>query len=231
MIEFHNCLRQNLLPPVPKAVCRTFLTFAARKQNRNMLKHWSLLVGCLICGTLMLSAQQEVDCPIAFDEVDPFDSLRTIASETVALGYLIPSRFETVDGPKIIEEAEAILIYSENDSISGFFFNLVLPEYKLQPISPGMNVKLLLDDESVIGFYNFPDEGEFDRNTNMRIYQHTCAVPLDYYYKLAYHKIAQIRVEYDRQFRTIKLSKRQQEALRSSIQCVGRQIGLYPINP
>ncbi len=168
---------------------------------------------------------------IAFDEVDPFDSIRTVASQTVALGYLIPSRFETVDGPKIIEEAEAILIYTENDSISGFFFNLVMPEYKLQPISAGINVKLLLDDESVIGFYNFPDEGEFDRTINMRLYQHTCAIPLDYYYKLAYHKVAQIRVEYERQNRTLILNTKQQEALRTAIQCVGWQIGLYPINP
>lgn len=196
-----------------------------------MLKQWSLLLLMLIGGTLFLSAQDKVDCPIAFDEVDPFDSLRTIATETVALGYLIPSKYETVDGPKIIEEAEAILIYSENDSISGFFFNLVMPEYKLQPIPAGINVKLLLDDDSVIGFYNFPDEGEFDRTINMRVYQHTCAVPLDYYYKLAYHKVTQIRVEYERQNRTLKLNKKQQEALRTAIQCIGRHIGLYPINP
>ncbi|WP_020538560.1 hypothetical protein [Lewinella cohaerens] len=175
--------------------------------------------------------QGDVKCAIAFDEVDPFDSLRTIGSEVVALGYLIPSRYELEDGPKIIEEAEAILLYSENDSISSFFFNLVLPEYKLQPIKPGMNVKLLLDDDSVIGFYNIPDEGEFDRTINMRVYQHTCPIPLDYYYKLAYHKVAQIRVEYEKQNRTLMLNDEQQEALRAAIQCVGRRIGLYPIKP
>lgn len=196
-----------------------------------MRKQWSLLLVILIGGMLNLSAQETINCPIAFDEVDPFDSIRTIASEKVALGYLIPSKYETVDGPKIIEEAEAILIYSENDSISGFFFNLVMPEYKLQPIPSGINVKMLLDDDSIIGLYNFPDEGEFDRTINMRVYQHTCAVPLDYFYKLAYHKVAQIRVEYDRQNRTLKLNNKQQEALRTAIQCVGRQIGLYPINP
>ena len=215
----------NLAP-----LLRSFLTFAIRQQTSGMLKQWSLLLFILFNG-LALTAQEPVDCPIAFDEVDPFDSLRTLGSKTVALGYMIPSRFETVDGPKYIEEAEAILIYTENDSISGFFFNLVMPEYKLQPIQPGVNVKLLLDDDSVIGFYNFPDEGEFDRTINMRVYQHTCAIPLDYYYKLAYHKVAQIRVEYERQNRTLILNTKQQEALRTAIQCVGRQIGLYPINP
>ena len=55
--------------------------------------------------------------------------------------------------------------------------------------------------------------------------------PLDYYYKLAYHKVAQIRVEYEKQNRTLILSEKQQEALRTAIQCVGRRIGLYPIKP
>ena len=95
----------------------------------------------------------------------------------------------------------------------------------------GMNVKFLLDDDSVIGLYNIPDEGEFDRTINMRVYQHTCAVPMDYYYKLAYHKIVQIRIEYDKQNRTLKLSKEQQEHLRASFQCIGKQVDLYPIKP
>lgn len=178
-----------------------------------------------------LFSQNEVNCAIAFDEVDPFDSLRIIGSKVVALGYMIPSRYELADGPKIIEEAEAILLFSENDSISGFFFQLFIPEYKLQPIKAGMNVKLLLDDDSVIGFYNVPDEGAFDRTINMRVYQHTCPIPLDYYYHLAYHKVAQIRVEYDKQNRTLILNEKQQEALRTAIQCVGQRIGLYPIKP
>lgn len=196
-----------------------------------MTKSLLLILPALFFILSPVFSQEKVKCDIAFDEVDPFDSLRTIGSEIVALGYLIPSKFEEENGPKIIEEAEAILIYSENDSISGFFFNLVMPEYKFQPIKAGMNVKLLLDDDSVIGFYNIPDEGEFDRTINMRVYQHTCPIPLDYYYKLAYHKVAQIRVEYEKQNRTLILNNLQQEALRKAIQCVGRQINLYPINP
>ena len=190
-----------------------------------------LMLSGLIFFNATIFAQNQGNCPIAFDEVDPFDSLRTVGSEVVALGYMIPSKYELEDGPKIIEEAEAILLYSENDSISSFFFHLFIPEYKLQAIKEGMNVKLLLDDDSVIGFYNVPDEGEFDRTINMRVYQHTCPIPLDYYYKLAYHKVAQIRVEYEKQNRTLILSEKQQEALRTAIQCVGRRIGLYPIKP
>lgn len=195
-----------------------------------MSVHRYLLVFCLLAGWCqMLTGQSITDCKIAFNEIDPFDSLRLVAAEPVAVGYLVPSKYEEVDGPKIIEEAEIITIYSENDSINGFFFNLVTPEYKLQPIEPGMNVKLLLSDTTVIGLYNFPDEGEFDRSINMRVYQHTCALPLDYFYLLAYHRIVQIRIEYKRQNRTIKLNEAQGEALRKSIQCVGQEVGLYPI--
>jgi hypothetical protein len=171
------------------------------------------------------------DCRIALDEVDPFDSLRTIASETVSMGYLIPSRFELADGPKLVEESKAIMIYSENDSISGFFLNLVLPEYGLEPISPGMTVKLLLADSTVIGLYNIPDEGYFDRTINMRVYQHTCPLPLDYFYKLAFLQVVAIRVEYDKRNHTIQLSEKQSAALQRAIQCVGLRSGLYPIKP
>lgn len=190
-----------------------------------------LLLVVVLGSSPKVFSQEAIDCEIAFDEVDPFDSLRIIGSEIISIGYLIPSMYETESGPKIIEEAEVIMLYTENDSMSGFFLNLVMPEYKLQPIEAGMNVKLLLDDDSVIGLYNIPDKGEFDRTINMRVYQHTCAVPLDYYYKLAYHKIAQIRIEYKHQNRTLKLNKEQQEQLRTSLQCIGRQVALYPIKP
>ncbi|PSR13621.1 MAG: hypothetical protein DA408_18750 [Bacteroidetes bacterium] len=196
-----------------------------------MHKHLVLILLSILALNFSATAQRNTKCKVAFDEIDPFDSLHTVGSNVVALGYMIPSLYETAKGPKFIEEAEAFLLYSEQDSISGFFLNLVLPEYKLQPIRAGMNVKMLLEDSTVIGLYNFPDEGQFDRNINMRVYQHTCALPLDYYYKLAFLKIDQIRVEYDQQFRTIILSPQQQEALRAAIECVGEHVALYPIKP
>lgn len=176
-------------------------------------------------------ADAQKGCKIAFDEIDPFDNLHTVGSETVSLGYLIPSKYEEVSGPKIIEEAEVIVLFTENDSISGFFLNLVMPEYKLQPIAQGINVKLLLEDTTVIGLYNFPDEGEFDRTINMRVYQHTCALPLDYFYKIANQKILQIRIEYENQNKTLKLNLEQQEAFRKAVQCLGVAVDLYPIKP
>ncbi|MCB0639747.1 MAG: hypothetical protein KDC54_24150 [Lewinella sp.] len=187
---------------------------------------------CLLCWSVSVHGQLPTpDCRIAFDEVDPFDSLRTIGSETVSMGYLIPSRYELVDGPKLVEEAKAIMIYSENDSISGFFLNFVLPEYELEPITNGMNVKLLLADSTVIGLYDIPDEGYFDRSINMRVYQHTCPLPLDYFYKLAFIRVAAIRVEYQKRYHIVQLSEEQGAALQKAIQCVGLRSGLYPIEP
>lgn len=197
----------------------------------DMIRHITLLLffGWMVGG--QVHAQAIKNCKIAFDEVDAFDSLRLVGAQPIALGYQIPSKYELVNGPKMIAEAEAIVIYTENDSISGFFLNLVLPEHDFQTIKTGINVKLLLADSSVIGFYNIPDEGQFDPKTNMRVYQHTCAVPFDYFYKIAYHKIAQIRVEYDKQNRILVLSPAQQEALRKAFQCVGQRVGVYPVKP
>ncbi len=192
------------------------------------MKHILFILLSLLAGTL--TAQDE-PCPISFDEIDSFDSLRTVAAIPVSIGYLIPSRYELPDGPKLVEEAKVLMVFSEKDSISGFFMNVLIPEYGLQTVEQGMTVKLLLDDDSVIGFYTIPDEGIFDRTINMRVYQHTCAVPLDYYYKLAFHRIAKIRIEYKTQNRTVELSEEQQEALRESFQCIGRAVGLYPIQP
>jgi hypothetical protein len=180
---------------------------------------------------VLAEAQAIKNCKIAFDEVDPFDSLRLVGAQPVALGYSVPSKYELADGPKMIDEAQAIVVYTENDSISGFFLNIVLPEHNFQTIKTGITVKFLLEDESVLGFYNIPDEGQFDPKINMRVYQHTCAVPFDYYYKVAYHKVAQIRVEYDKENRTLVLGPAQQEALRKAFQCVGQQVGVYPVKP
>ncbi|RMF01336.1 MAG: hypothetical protein D6772_04990 [Bacteroidetes bacterium] len=184
----------------------------------------------LLWGTLIF-AQETLPCRIAIDEVDPFDSLRTIASESVALGYLIPSQYETIDGPKLIEEADAIMLYSETDSISGFFLNLSLPEYRIQPVEAGFNVKFLLADSTVIGFYTFSEQGDFDRSINMRYYHHTAAIPLDYYYRIAFQEVMMIRVEYKRKVRTLTLNAKQRRELQRIIQCVGERAGLYPVKP
>lgn len=181
--------------------------------------------------TTDLLAQEQLPCKVLMDQIDPFDSLRTIAAEPVPFGYMIPSRYETMDGPLMVEEAEAMFMYTEGDSISGFFFTLALPEYKLQSTKPGYNVMMLLADSTVIGFYTVPDEGEFTRDLNMRIYQHTSIVPLDYFYKLAFHEVLQIRVEYERQIRTLFLNEPQRLSLRRAIQCVGERTELYPIKP
>lgn len=196
------------------------------KNTNAMIKHffWPVLL-LLFVGDL--SAQ----CEIAFDEIDEFDSLRTVASQSVAFGYMIPSLYETVDGPTLIEEGKAFVMYSENDSINSFFLTLAIPEYTYQPIEAGFNVLMKLSDGEVISFYNVPDRGTFDNTTNMRHYQHTVVVPLDMYYRLTFSTIEAIRIQYKNIKRTFKLSEKQQTALRKAMQCVGEQVGLYPVKP
>jgi len=180
---------------------------------------------------LLISSELSAQCKVAFDEIDEFDSLRTVASDPVSFGFMIPSLFETIDGPKLIEEGKAIVIYSENDSINSFFLTLAIPEYTYQPIKAGVNVLLKLSDGEVISFYNVPDRSFFDKTTNMRLYQHTCIVPLDMYYRLTFSTIESIRIQYEKIKRTFKLSEEQQLAIREAVQCVGKQVELYPVKP
>ena len=180
---------------------------------------------------LLCSFDLSAQCEVAFDEIDDFDSLRTVASNPVAFGYMIPSLFETMDGPMLIEEGKAMVMYSENDSINSFFLTLAIPEYTYQPIKSGFNVLMKLSDGEVISFYNVPDKGTFDKDTNMRIYQHTCIVPLDMYYRLTFSTIEAIRIEYKNIKRTLIVSQEQQEAIRQAMQCVGERVALYPVKP
>jgi len=178
-------------------------------------------------------AKKEAPCKIAFDEFDDFDSLRTIGAEAVSFGLFIPSRFETENGPKIIDEGKLLFMYTENDSINSFFMTLAIPEYDYQPISNDYNVfiKLLDTETEVIPLYNVPDQGTFDKGTNMRIYQHTCVVPLDLFYQLVYNKIDKIRIVYKKQKRTFTLTAEQQQAVQKAVQCVGKAAGLWPVKP
>jgi hypothetical protein len=56
-------------------------------------------------------------------------------------------------------------------------------------------------------------------------------VPLDMYYRLTFSKIEAIRIQYEEIKRTFKLSEDQQLAIREAMQCVGRQVELYPVKP
>lgn len=180
---------------------------------------------------LFISCQLSAQCDIAFDQIDEFDSTRTLSAKPISVGYMIPSKFETMKGPKLIEEAQILFSYAENDSINSFFMTIAIPEYNYETIETGPNVILRLSDSTVVTLYNVPDSGTFDSNTNMRLYQHTCVVSLDVFNRLTLSTIEKIRIDYKKQKRTLTISKEQQEALRSALRCVGKSAGLYPIKP
>lgn len=178
-------------------------------------------------AALRLSAQ----CDLAVDVVDDFDSTRLISAKAVNIGYMIPSKFETLDGPKLIEEGKLLFSYTENDSINCFFITLAIAEYNYEYIDVGFNVLLKLSNGEVIGLYNVPDSGTFDKKTNMRLYQHTCVASLDLFSKLVFYNIEKIRIEYKKQRRTLTLSGKQQAEVKQAIQCVGERLGMFPVKP
>ena len=171
-------------------------------------------------------------CELAYDAVDEFDSTRLVLAKPVNIGYLIPSLYETVDGPKMIEEGKMIFSYAESeDSLVSFFLTLALPEYEFLVADEGETVLLALSDSMIIGLNNFPDKGTFDRATNMRIYQHTCLVSINQFYRLLYFDIERIRVRYRTKKRTIELSAAQREAFKNSVRCVAEALDLLPLRP
>ena len=191
-----------------------------------MKKTWPVLFFLMLL-TQLASAQ----CKPSINETDPFDSVHTVAGKTVNIGDLVPSKFETVDGPKLIEEAKLLFSFSEKDSIRSFFLIVAVQEWEYQRIQNDFNVLLLLDDGQVIELMNFSDQGTFDPTTNMRLYQHTCLIPMDLVFALTYLKIDKIRINYRDSKRTLALQAFQQEEFRKTVRCVGETSGLLPVVP
>jgi hypothetical protein len=204
-----------------------FSAIFARTIEGDMRKLIFLLLGSLLLTNLLMA-----QCDYAVDEIDPFDSTRLVALQPIDIGYKIPSQYTDEYGDlTMIDQGKALITYTENDSISGFFFTIALAERDYHSTKDGVQVGLLLSDERVIWLRNFPDNGEFDSDTNMRIYQHTCVMPLDTYYALTFQKIEMIRVAYPGYKKTLKLLPEQQEAIREAFRCIGEAVGLYPVKP
>lgn len=172
-------------------------------------------------------------CKFAADTIDPFDSTRLVITEPMSVGLLIPSLYETVDGPKIIDEAKVAFSFIEGDvdSINAFFLTIAAPEYDFQSIEAGRNVILAFEDSSAVHLLNYPDRGTFSKETNMRIYQHTCVVPVDLLYRMAAYDVLGIRIRYREKKRTIMLSEAQQKALKAAVQCAAEAVGFAPLSP
>lgn len=163
--------------------------------------------------------------------VDIFDSTRLIVSEVVNIGYSIPSEFMTLKGPKMIEEGKAMVSFSQKDSLNSFFLTLAMAERNFLKIPSDFNVLLKLGNEKVVTLLNVPDQGTFDKETNMRIYLHTCVIPVDVFYQLHFETVQVIRIEYNGYNHDIKLTLQQQELLKEAMACVGKTAGFYPVKP
>mgnify|MGYP005992507261 CR=1 FL=1 len=209
----------SVFPPIVFNLKSTFVLFP---------RFLSLFV--LVSG-LLFSLSAQADCNIVIDEIDPFDSLRTVAAASLPIGNMLITQVETIDGPELAPEAEAVVMHTQNDSLSVLFLHLELPEYHYVRTKKGFNIKLKMTSDTIIGFYTVPDLGNFSKKTNMRHYQHTGLVPMDNYYLLTYDTVELIRVEYQNHRRTFQLTPKQQIALREAFRCVGEKVGYYPVKP
>lgn len=200
-------------------------------------------------GLYALNAQ----CDFAINEVDDFDSTHSVVTKAINIGYMIPSNFQTADGYKMIEEAKAMFTFSQNDTLNAFFLVLGLAEREFLTIEEGFSVILKVESlkdtvdlgkdvpkvdpadntkgSDLIGLYTVPDRGNFDKNTNMRLYTLTCLVPLDHVFTLSYAGIEKIRIYYKNSRHTITLNKDQQASIKKAVQCVAEAMKLFPIKP
>ena len=184
-----------------------------------------------VAGWMLTASLVHGQCKLIHDKVDEFDSTRTVAAKPVNVGFILPSNFETPEGPKMIEEGKLLFSYSERDSIHGFFLIVALQEREYLRVDNDYNVLLMLEDNQIIELMNFSDQGLFDSGTNMRLYQHTCVVPLNLFYALTHLKITKIRIQYRTYKHTVELSDRQQEAFRASVRCVGEALNMLQVRP
>jgi hypothetical protein len=193
-----------------------------------MMKKFLVFVFLAFLGLQTTFAQ----CDIVIDAVDEFDSTKVVSAQIVSFGYMIPSNYETVDGPLLIEEAKMLFSYTESDSLNAFIMTIAVPEFSYQKVETGFNVLLKLSDSTLVeSVYNVPDKGFFDKKINMRVYQHALIIPFELFYRLTEAKIEKMRIIYPKKKRTFHLSEEQQEAILEAIKCVGEASGYYPIKP
>ncbi|HMO40123.1 MAG TPA: hypothetical protein PKC76_10930 [Saprospiraceae bacterium] len=189
-----------------------------------------LLALLLFCNVFHTAATAQ--CKLAMKEVDPFDNTLLVAAQPMSIGYKIPSQYTQPDGNlRMIDEGKLLFSYTENDTINSFFLTLGLAEHAYYTVEEGYTVMLLLSNQKVIALYNVPDRGQFNSDINMRIYQHTCVVPLDMFYVLTYLKVEKIRIEYKGYKKTLEILPTQQDAILEAVRCVGEGAGLYPVKP
>ncbi len=192
-----------------------------------MVPKWIAALAIVLLWWGNASAQ----CELAVDYIDEFDSTRMLATAPRDIGYQVPSLFETEEGFTFIQEAQVLFSFTQNDTLDAVFMTLAVPEYKYHKIEPGRNVGLKLKTGQIIWLLNIPDRGTFDRNTNMRVYLHTCALPLDVYYNLLLNPIEKIRVSYAGYNHNMTLLPQQQEGIQADLNCIGKRLGAFPVKP
>jgi len=196
-------------------------------QNTQNMKRLLLMTFLWLTTLAAVSAQ----CKVAVETIDEFDSTRLVVSHPVNIGNMIPSNHRNADGMLMVEEAKLLFSFTENDTLGAFFLTIAAAEREYYGVENGYNVYLILADGTLLELMNYPDKGEMDDKTLMRIYTHTCVAPVQFFYLMADTYIDRIRILYKGYKRTIKLTPEQQEEARNAIRCVGEKLFFYPLKP
>lgn len=185
----------------------------------------------LLCSLSLNLVMGQCDS-ILIDIVDDFDSTRLISSKPCNIGYMVPSQFETLDGFKLIEEGKIMITFTQNDTLNAFFMTIAVQERGYKKVDPEEKVLLALTNETVIGLWDIPDKGVFDRSTNMRRYQHVCVIPYDQLFNLSYNGIKKIRIPYKEGYQhDIVITPEQQENIKQHILCIAERLNILPVKP
>ena len=136
---------------------------------KHILYVCGLWIGCVI--PLVVPAQSDsLDCKLAIDQIDEFDSTLLVVARPVSTGILIPTKnmSEELDGPTFTGEAKLLVSYAEGtDGTRSFFLTIVTPEYEFMKTEDGYNVFFKLDDGTYLKVWNVAHRAEYNRDLLM----------------------------------------------------------------
>ncbi len=190
---------------------------------------WTILFISALCAGVPIGvwAQDSLNCTLAIDQIDEFDSTRLVVAQPVTTGILIPTKnlSEELDGPTFTDEAKILVSWAEGtDSIQSFFITIVTPEYEYMKTEDGYHVFFKLDDGTYIKVWNVAHRAEYNRSLLMWMYYHTCIIPPSTFHMLRSARIEKIRINYPTLKKTLNLTGHAQAELHRALMCVWQAV-------
>ncbi len=201
------------------------------------MKHLIFACGLWALGGVMSAASGQtdsLDCALAIDQIDEFDSTLLVVAKPVTTGILIPTKnmSEELDGPTFTDEAKLLVSFAEGtDGTRSFFMTIVTPEYEYMKTEDGYNVFFKLDDGTYLKVWNVAHRAEYNRDLLMWMYYHTCVLPPEAYHMLRNGRVEKIRINYPTLKKTLNMTGRAQAELKRALACVWEAVKRRAVRP